>query len=84
MAERLTWLLNGCYLWEGEVDNIAHSRFTPPTTTPPPPEMLVVMAVMTEKTNGRQKRNSGNRGEILEWGRQKKYLRCEMPENEEC
>lgn len=52
----------------------------PPT---PPPELLAVMAVMTEKTKGRQKRNSGNRGEILEWGRQKKYLRCAMLESED-
>lgn len=47
VAERLTWLLNGCYLWEGEVDsaNIAHSRFASlplffPFSLFPPPSRL--------------------------------------------
>lgn len=71
MAERLTWLLNGCYLWEGEVESpilftlaprlsCSFSLFLCPPFPPiPSPELLVVMAVMTEKTK---------RGEIVEMG----------------
>ena len=50
VAQLLTWLVNGCYLWEGGVDsaNIAHSLH------PPPPALLMVMAVMTEETKRRR------------------------------
>lgn len=91
MAERLTWLLNGCYLWEGEVDsaNIVHSRFAslllfspfslPPPPPPPEPELLVVMAVMTEKTKRREIVEMGGGGGFGKGaGGKKELFGCEM------
>lgn len=94
MAERLAWLLNGCYLWKGEVDsaNNAHSCFVSLSFFlpfflvffTPSPALLVVMAVMTEKTVRRHRER-----EIAETGTtfgkgavgKKGSVRCKMPQN---
>lgn len=62
VAQLLTWLVNGCYLWEGGVDaaNIAHSPSTslplfPFLSLPSPSPLLMVMAVMTEETKKRHR-----------------------------
>lgn len=76
MAGRLTWLLNGCYLWEGEVDsaNIVHSRFASlllflpfslppsPTPTPTPSPSPELLVVMAVMTEKTKRR------EIVEMG----------------
>lgn len=64
VAQLLTWLVNGCYLWEAGVDsaNIAHSRSTslplvfPLSLSSPSALLLMVMAVMTEETKRRHRR----------------------------
>lgn len=95
MAEHLTWLLNGCYLWEGEVDsdNIAHSCFASLSLFlpfflvffTPSPALLVVMVVMTEKKTVRRhrEREIAETGEAFGKGAggKKRLLRCKMPGN---
>lgn len=66
VAQLLTWLVNGCYLWEAGVDsaNIAHSRSTslplvfPLSLSSPSALLLMVMAVMTEETKRRHRRKN--------------------------
>lgn len=94
MAEHLTWPLNGCYLWEGEVDsaNIAHSCFASLSLFrpffliffTPSPALLVVMAVMTEKTVRRHReREIAETGETFGKGAggKKGLLRCKILRN---
>lgn len=80
VAQLLTRLVNGCYLWEGGVDsaNIAHSPhlclFFLSFPFLPPSPLLMVMAVMTEETKkrhgsentemGKFRRETGRKREI--------------------
>lgn len=78
VAQLLTWLVNGCYLWEGGVDsaNIAHSRSTflplvfPLPLSSPLALLLMIMAVMTEEMKRRHKKKYRD-GEIWEGKREK-------------
>ena len=66
MAQLLTWLVNGCYLWEGGLDsaNIAYLFSFPFPSSPHPLPLLMVMAVMTEETRKtpRSKKSGDVRG----------------------
>lgn len=65
VAERLTWLLNGCYLWEGEADsaNIVHSHFASlplffPFSPPPHHHPLAAGGNSCDDRENQEKRNS--------------------------